>query len=233
MVIRTVEAAGLKRRGHQYKNNKSSLPGLTLLALSTQCSNFSPRFLHTNFLAWRRWMMCLEGRQLGRMWTPLTVGYYWTRSPVVLPPGHPSHLSVIDSWLRGLEASFSNRSIIVLFILQRHAQSVSTQRHTLCRCRQDQQTNQWPSSSSVLMPSVAIDGKSSNDIIISSVPPPLPPTSFHRPYPPPLTELLIITLIIACWNFRMTQVYWLSSTNRKNKNKCPWFGKTSKDSSGI
>lgn len=160
--------------------------------------------------------MCLGGRQLGRMWTPLTVGYYWTRSPVVLPPGHPSQLSVIDSWLRGLGASFSNRSIIVLFILQRHAQSVSTKRHTLCRCRQDQQTNPWPSSSNVLMQSVATDGKSSNDIITSPVPP--PSAAFHRPYPPPLTELLIITLIIVCWNFRMTQVYWLSSTNRKNQN---------------
>ena len=58
-----------------------------------------------------------------------------------LTSGPPSQLSVIDSWLRGLGASFSNRSIIVLFILQRHAQSVSTKRHTLCRCRQDQQTN--------------------------------------------------------------------------------------------
>lgn len=156
--------------------------------------------------------MCLGSRQLGRMWTQLTVGYYWTRSPVVLPPGHPSQLSVIDSWLRGLGASFSNRSIIVLFILQRHAQSVSTKRHTLCRCRQDQQMNPWPSSSNVLMQSVATDGKSSNDIIIP------PSASFHRPYPPPLTELLIITLIIVCWNFRMTWVYWLSSTNRKNQN---------------
>ena len=167
--------------------------------------------------------MCLGGRQHGRMWTPLMVGWYWTNLSSICTL-IPAQLSVTDSWAEAWNKLKQWVHNCFVCVLQRRAQNVSTRRHTLCRCRQDQQTNPWPSSLSVLMQSAAIDGKSNNDDanhlspspplpLSQTIPPPPLPFTFHRPYPPLVTVHLWLSLV---GSFSMTQVYLLSSTKRKN-----------------